>query len=521
MRILFFGTPAFAVPSLRALLGAGHEVVAVVTQPDRPHGRSRSVVVAPPVKVAAVEAGLLVLQPDKPVGIQLIDQLSALRADLGVVVAYGHILRPQVLAIPRLGMINVHASLLPRWRGAAPIQWAIRSGDRTTGVTIMQMEAGLDSGPAWHARATPIGPGETGGTLTERLSLLGAEALLEALPRLIGGAAPVAQDDQRRHPRAQDRPRHCPHRLERRRRAAGAPRGGVRPGAGRVDDARRRGREDVWRRAQRREARRRARGRGARRMVLLAPTTCSRSRPATAASLVREVQPAGKKRQPVAEWVRGAASRRERDSHEPAHECTRSPTRGCWHCPGFLDVARRIATQGARVAIHLRDRTASGRALADHAVALRDTLAGTGTALIVNARPDIAAAVAAQGVQLGAGRPRGRRCAARVPGLLGRVLGAQRGRGAGRGARGRRLPDRGHHVRERVARRARAAGHRVHRRGRGDGSAGDRDRRRDARSARPRCMPPARTASRPFAASGARATRRSAVALMLAPWEAS
>ena len=195
MRILFFGTPAFAVPSLRALLGAGHEVVAVVTQPDRPHGRSRSVVVAPPVKVAAVDAGLLVLQPDKPVGIQLIDQLSALRADLGVVVAYGHILRPQVLAIPRLGMINVHASLLPRWRGAAPVQWAIRSGDRTTGVTIMQMEAGLDSGPAWHVRATPIGPGETGGALTERLSLLGAEALLEALPRLTGGARPVAQDE--------------------------------------------------------------------------------------------------------------------------------------------------------------------------------------------------------------------------------------------------------------------------------------------------------------------------------------
>ncbi len=215
MRIIFFGTPSFAVPSLRALLGAGHEVVAVVTQPDRSHGRSRSVVVAPPVKVAAEAAGLQVLQPDKPVGVQLIDQLNAFEADLGVVVAYGHILRPQVLAIPRLGMINVHASLLPRWRGAAPIQWTIRNGDRTTGVTIMQMEAGLDSGPVWHARATPIAPGETGGTLTERLSLLGAETLLEALPMLVSGARAGGAGHRRRHHRAQGRPRHCPHRLER------------------------------------------------------------------------------------------------------------------------------------------------------------------------------------------------------------------------------------------------------------------------------------------------------------------
>ena len=194
MRILFFGTPAFAVPSLRALLAAGHEVVGVVTQPDRAHGRSRSVLVPPPVKVEALAAGLRVLQPEKPVGVQLIDQLSAFRADLGVVVAYGHILRPEILRIPTHGMINVHASLLPRWRGAAPIQWAIRSADRETGVSIMQMEAGLDSGPVWHARATAIGPHETGGTLTERLSILGAEALLDALPRIVAGATPVPQD---------------------------------------------------------------------------------------------------------------------------------------------------------------------------------------------------------------------------------------------------------------------------------------------------------------------------------------
>ena len=194
MRILFLGTPGFAVPSLQALARAGHDVVSVVTQPDRPTGRSRSVLVAPAVKMAAEELNVPVLQPDKPVGAQLIDQLSRLEADLGVVVAYGHILRPPVLAIPRLGMINVHASLLPRWRGAAPIQWAIQAGDRTTGITIMQMEAGLDSGPVWHSRAIPIGPADTGGSLTERLSLLGAEALLEALPLLTSGARPVAQD---------------------------------------------------------------------------------------------------------------------------------------------------------------------------------------------------------------------------------------------------------------------------------------------------------------------------------------
>lgn len=194
MRIVFFGTPEFAVPSLRALAGSGHELAGVVTQPDRPAGRSRSVVVAPAVKVAAETLAVPVLQPDKPVGGPFIDQLASVGADLGIVVAYGHILRPQVLAIPRLGMINVHASLLPRWRGAAPIQWAIRSGDPTTGITIMQMEAGLDSGPVWHARSVPIGPEDTGGSLTRRLSLLGAEALLEALPRLTSGAQPTPQD---------------------------------------------------------------------------------------------------------------------------------------------------------------------------------------------------------------------------------------------------------------------------------------------------------------------------------------
>ena len=183
MRILFFGTPEFAVPSLRALAEAGHEVAAVVTQPDRSTGRSRSVVVPPPVKVAAEGLGIPVLQPDKPVGTQFIDQLScASRRILAWSSPTGTSSGRKSSPFPRLGMINVHASLLPRWRGAAPIQWAIRAGDRTTGITIMQMEAGLDSGPVWHARSIPIGPGDTGGSLTERLSVLGAAGAARGHP---------------------------------------------------------------------------------------------------------------------------------------------------------------------------------------------------------------------------------------------------------------------------------------------------------------------------------------------------
>ncbi len=195
MRIAFFGTPHFAVPSLQALLGAGHDVCVAITQPDRPQGRSRSTLIPPPVKLAAAGAGIPVLQPEKPLGGEFTAALAALGADLAVVAAYGHLLRPAVLAIPRLGMVNVHASLLPRWRGAAPIQWAIRSGDQATGVTIMQMEAGLDSGPSWHALSIPIAPDDTAGTLTDRLSHLGAIALLDALPRIASGATrPRPQD---------------------------------------------------------------------------------------------------------------------------------------------------------------------------------------------------------------------------------------------------------------------------------------------------------------------------------------
>lgn len=195
MRIIFFGTPDFAVPSLDTLRRGGHEIAAVVTQPDRPHGRSRSRLVAPPVKVAALAAGLEVLQPERPVGDLFAATLRHHRADLGVVAAYGHILKPDILSIPTRGMINVHASLLPRWRGAAPIQAAILHGDRTTGVSIMQMEAGLDSGPVYLRRELPIGAEDTAEILTRRLAELGAEALLEVVDALDNGQlTPEPQD---------------------------------------------------------------------------------------------------------------------------------------------------------------------------------------------------------------------------------------------------------------------------------------------------------------------------------------
>lgn len=191
MRVVFFGTPEFAVPSLRALLREpdAFTVVGVVTQPDRPRGRSRSTLIPPPVKIAALEAGLPVLQPDRPVGDVFHKQLEHFRPDIGVVAAYGHILRPDLLALPGKGMVNVHASLLPRHRGAAPINWAILSGDRTTGISIMQMEAGLDSGPVYHQVETPIEATDTAGSLTERLAVLGAAALVEGLTLIESGIA--------------------------------------------------------------------------------------------------------------------------------------------------------------------------------------------------------------------------------------------------------------------------------------------------------------------------------------------
>jgi methionyl-tRNA formyltransferase len=198
VRLAFFGTPEFAVPSLRGLLEEGFEVVAVITQPDRPQGRSRSSLVPSPVKEAAVAEGLPVLQPERPADPAFLEALRPSAPDLGVVVAYGHILKPALLALPPRGMINVHASLLPALRGAAPIVHAILAGLDETGVTIMQMDAGMDTGPILHQVPTPVATDETGGELEVRLAELGALALIEALALLESGAVAPRQQDHAR-----------------------------------------------------------------------------------------------------------------------------------------------------------------------------------------------------------------------------------------------------------------------------------------------------------------------------------
>lgn len=185
-RVVFMGSPMFAVPTLRAL-AAHYPVVGVVTQPDRPAGRGKKLT-PPPVKTVAQELGLPVMQPRRLRAPEAFAQLQAWAPDLIVVAAYGQILRPNVLALPRYGCLNVHASLLPRWRGASPIQHAILAGDRETGVTIMLMDEGLDTGPILSQRAIPIAPEDTGATLSEKLASLGAELLLETLPAYLSGA---------------------------------------------------------------------------------------------------------------------------------------------------------------------------------------------------------------------------------------------------------------------------------------------------------------------------------------------
>jgi methionyl-tRNA formyltransferase len=183
--IAFFGTPQFAVPLLQACQAVGR-VVAVVTQPDKPRGRGQHLQPTP-VKEVALAAGIPVLQPPRLKGTDFAARLAALEPEAAVVAAYGRILPPEVLAAPRRGCLNVHASLLPRWRGAAPIQWAIAAGDRETGVCLMQMEEGLDTGPVLALRRTAISPTETGETLQARLAELGATMLLEELPAFFRG----------------------------------------------------------------------------------------------------------------------------------------------------------------------------------------------------------------------------------------------------------------------------------------------------------------------------------------------
>jgi methionyl-tRNA formyltransferase len=192
LRLVFAGTPEFAVPCLEACLAAPVDLVAAYTQPDRPAGRGRKLTPSS-VKARALEAGIPVEQPETLKAPDAQQRLAGYAPDLMVVVAYGLILPKKVLAIPRLGCWNVHASLLPRWRGAAPIQRAILAGDNETGVDLMQMEAGLDTGPVLIERRTPISRDDTGGTLHDRLAALGAEALGEGLARLVAGDLPPAR----------------------------------------------------------------------------------------------------------------------------------------------------------------------------------------------------------------------------------------------------------------------------------------------------------------------------------------
>ncbi len=197
MRLLYFGTPQFAVPALEALFDSPHEVVAVVSQPDRPRGRGHRLH-ATPTKAAAHARGVRVLQPLRLRAPEFLDELSNLRADLGVVAAYGRILPDQLLELPRLGLVNVHASLLPKYRGAAPVHRAVIAGDTVTGVSIMHVVKALDAGPVYLTGSRPIGPDETTPDVERGLAALGAQLLVEVLDALGGdGLRPVPQDDSR------------------------------------------------------------------------------------------------------------------------------------------------------------------------------------------------------------------------------------------------------------------------------------------------------------------------------------
>jgi methionyl-tRNA formyltransferase len=193
LRTVFMGTPGFAVPSLAALAEAA-DVTLVLCNPDRPAGRGRTMA-SPPVKGEATRRGIPVFQPEKARHPDAVARIGAEAPDLIVVAAYGHILPKSILDIPRLGCINVHASLLPKYRGAAPINWAVARGETVTGITIMRMDEGMDTGPMLHVREMPIGEEDTAETIFAKLSILGAEALLEALRRLREGTLDETPQD--------------------------------------------------------------------------------------------------------------------------------------------------------------------------------------------------------------------------------------------------------------------------------------------------------------------------------------
>jgi methionyl-tRNA formyltransferase len=194
MRLIFMGTPQFAVAPLRALAAARHEIVGVVTRTDKPAGRGRTVT-APPVKVAAQELGLAIFQPKRVRDPEFIGILRTLAPEAIIVAAYGQILPKEVLTLPKFGCVNIHASLLPAYRGAAPINWAIIRGEQETGITVMLMDEGMDTGAILMQESIPIGPDDTAGALKEKLALLGAKIIITALPLLESGKlTPVPQD---------------------------------------------------------------------------------------------------------------------------------------------------------------------------------------------------------------------------------------------------------------------------------------------------------------------------------------
>jgi len=196
LRLVFMGSPEFALPSLQAL-SDHYNVVGVVTQPDRPSGRGR-IITSPPIKTLALELGIPLIQPERLREPSAVQQLRTWSPDLIAVAAFGQILRKEVLELPQFGCVNVHASLLPRWRGAAPIQAAILNGDEQTGITIMQMDRGLDTGLILSQLPVPILPGDTTGSLSQRLSQVGAELLVKTLPAYVDGSLkPIPQEDAR------------------------------------------------------------------------------------------------------------------------------------------------------------------------------------------------------------------------------------------------------------------------------------------------------------------------------------
>ena len=197
MRIVFMGTPDFAVPTLTALIEGGHEVVAVVTQPDKPKGRGKAVLMTP-VKEKAIEYEIPVYQPVKVRDPEFVELLKTMAPDAIVVVAFGQILPKSILDLPKYGCVNVHASLLPKYRGAAPIQWAVIDGEKESGVTTMMMDVGLDTGDILLVQRTPIGPEETAGELFDRLAPMGADCLKKTVRALEEKRiTPVKQDEQK------------------------------------------------------------------------------------------------------------------------------------------------------------------------------------------------------------------------------------------------------------------------------------------------------------------------------------